>query len=145
MREAGLDPPRRAAAQLQWIKHHDRFHEVPPEALNMQHPTLAALMSGDLLFWGRPASAAAGIEGEVTHVAIFFGAERVDNRRVIINSTVGRFYRGIKANGYGVYDFRLPPKGSRISIFGYGSPPGITAMSEHWNPSTPKITPFTST
>ena len=128
MRAAGLDPPRRAATQLEWLKHHDRFNEVPSEVMNMQHPTLAGLISGDLLFWGRQGSSETGDQGEVTHVAMFLGTERTDGQRVMINSTVGRSYHGIKANGYGVYDFRLPPKGSRISFLGYGSPPGIAEI-----------------
>jgi hypothetical protein len=131
MRDAGLDPPRSAAAQLQWLKRNDRFHEVPPEALNLQHPSLTALTPGDLLFWGRPGSTTAGTELEVTHVAMFLGYEKIDNRPVMINSTDGRSYRGIKANGYGVYDFRLPLKGSRISFLGYGSPPGLAAAPKH--------------
>jgi cell wall-associated NlpC family hydrolase len=128
MREAGLDPPRSAAAQLQWLKRHDRFHEVPPVALTLQHPSLAALKPGDLLFWGHPGSTAEGNEWVVTHVAMFLGNEKTDRRPVMINSTDGRSYRGKKANGYGVYDFRLPLEGSRISFLGYGSPPGIAAM-----------------
>ncbi len=130
LRRAGLDPPRIAAAQLQWLKSDDRFHEVSAEALNLQHPAMAKLKPGDLLFWGRRASAAGGIQEQITHVAMFLGTEKTDNRPVMINSTDGRSYRGVRANGYGVYDFRLPRAGSRIAFIGYGSPPGIAVVPE---------------
>jgi len=35
----------------------------------------------------------------------------------MINATSGRAYRGTKANGYGVYDFRLPRGASPRAVF----------------------------
>lgn len=128
MRRAGLDPPRTSAAQLQWVKQNGGLHEVPPDALALAHPSLKILRPGDLLFWGRTGSVADGKKAEITHVAMFLGYEKKDNLPVMINSTDGRSYRGIKANGYGVYDFRLPHAGSKVTFIGYGSPPGIPGM-----------------
>lgn len=128
MRRAGLDPPRTSAAQLQWVQRSGNLREVPVEALALDHPGLKLLRPGDLLFWGRPGSVKAGTKAEITHVAMFLGHEKKDSRPVMINSTDGRSYRGIKANGYGVYDFRLPLAGARIAFIGYGTPPGISAM-----------------
>jgi len=59
---------------------------------------------------------------------MYLGTEKKDQRAVMINSTDGRSYRGIKANGYGVYDFRLPLPGARIAFLAYGTPPGIAIM-----------------
>ena len=128
MRRAGLDPPRTSAAQLQWVKQNDGLHEVPLDVLALAHPSLKLLRPGDLLFWGRPGSVEDGKEAEITHVAMFLGYEKKDKLPVMINSTDGRSYRGIKANGYGVYDFRLPRAGFKIAFIGYGTPPGIPAM-----------------
>jgi peptidoglycan DL-endopeptidase CwlO len=128
MRKAGLDPPRTAAGQLQWLKQNDRLHEVPPGAIDLNHPSFKDLHPGDLLFWGRRGSVDTGAKEEITHVAMFLGNEKKDNLPVMINSTDGRSYRGIKANGYGVYDFRLPSAEARISFIGYGSPPGVAKM-----------------
>jgi len=47
--------------------------------------------------------------------------------REMIGSTDGRFYRGQKANGYGVHDFRVPRKDSASKLTGYGTPPGLGA------------------
>jgi peptidoglycan DL-endopeptidase CwlO len=128
MRKAGLDPPRTSAGQLQWLKQNDRLHEVPPGAVALNHPSLKDLNPGDLLFWGRRASVDAGTKEEITHVAMFLGNERKDSLPVMINSTDGRSYRGVRANGYGIYDFRLPSLEGRISFIGYGSPLGIVQM-----------------
>lgn len=58
-------------------------------------------------------------------VALYLGTEKKDGRPVMINSTDGRSYRGQKANGYGVCDFRLPKAQSPSRLVGYGTPPGI--------------------
>ena len=119
MRKVDLDPPRTSAAQFQWVKTKGRLREMKADA-NDQLP-----LPGDLLFWGRKASTETGGEFQITHVAMFLGKEKKDGRPVMINSTDGRSYRGVKANGYGVYDFRLPKPGAAISFMGYGTPPGI--------------------
>ena len=56
---------------------------------------------------------------------MYLGVEKDGNRHVMINSTDGRTYRGVKANGYGVYDFHLPKSGAKGPFLGYGTPPGI--------------------
>lgn len=130
MRKVGLDPPRTSAAQFQWLERSDRLHEVPAIATDLEHPNLRHLQPGDLLFWGRHGSAETGVLVDITHVAMYLGSEKKDQRAVMINSTDGRSYRGVKANGYGVYDFRLPKAGSKIIFIGYGTPPGIESMPE---------------
>ncbi len=121
MKKRGLDPPRSSAGQLQWLKDRGRFHEVPAEAKDADHPSLAGLLPGDLLFWGKRD----GGSFRIHHVAMYLGREKKDGLRVMINSTDGRSYRGVKANGYGVFDFRLPVAGSASVFVGYGTPPGI--------------------
>ena len=81
----------------------------------------------------RPAAIDTANLPEITHVAIFLGTEKSDKRPVMINSTNGRSYRGVKANGYGVYDFKLPVAGARIAFIGYGTPPGIATMETQTN------------
>jgi cell wall-associated NlpC family hydrolase len=132
LRKAGLDPPRSAAEQLRWLKSNERLHEVPRDAMNLKHPSLKKLRPGDLLFWGTPGSAADGAKVNITHVAMYLGAEKRDGRPVMINSTDGRSYRGTRANGYGVYDFRLPQAGAEVAFMGYGTPPGIAEMPGPW-------------
>ena len=132
LRKAGLDPPRMAAEQLQWLKSNKRLHEVQRDAVALEHPSLKELRPGDLLFWGTPGSADDGAKVNITHVALYLGAEKKDGRPVMINSTDGRSYRGTKANGYGVYDFRLPQAGAKVAFIGYGTPLGIAEMPGAW-------------
>lgn len=122
MRRFGLEPPRSSVAQMEWLKKHGRFHEVSADAVDLKHGSLASLMPGDLLFWARD-----DLTGKprVHHVAMYLGTEKADGRPVMINSTNGRTYRGQKANGYGVYDFRVPKAESPSKLVGYGPPPGM--------------------
>lgn len=134
LRQAGLDPPRMSSGQFEWLEKNQRLHKMPADATDLNHPGLKHLRPGDLLFWGRRASADAKTPPQITHVAMFLGHEAKDDRPVMINSTDGRSYRGVKANGYGVYDFRLPSAGSKISFMGYGTPPGIAQVSSTADP-----------
>jgi cell wall-associated NlpC family hydrolase len=130
MRKAGLEPPRISLAQFQWLKTNGRMHDVPAEAVDLKHPSLRKLHPGDLLFWGNHGSTDDGETVSITHVAMYLGTEKKDGLPVMINSTDGRSYRGTKANGYGVYDFRLPLAAAKVSFMGYGTPPGIAEMTD---------------
>ncbi len=125
LRKAGLEPPRTSAEQYQWLKDAGRLREIPADARELDDASMAKLRPGDLLFWGGTYVPTDGREVKVTHVAIYLGHEKKDGLAVMINATDGRSYRGKKANGYGVYDFRLPREGSRAVFMGYGTPPGI--------------------
>jgi len=130
MNRAGLKPPRTSADQYLWVKEAGRLHETSAGPLTMDHPSLADLKPGDLLFWSGTYEPTDGRTANITHVAIYLGREKKDKRPVMINATDGRSYRGKQANGYGVYDFYLPREGSRAKFAGYGTPPGITEEKE---------------
>ncbi|MEO7097946.1 MAG: NlpC/P60 family protein [Luteolibacter sp.] len=126
MRKAGLDPPRSSGEQFQWVKKKGLLHEVDGNALDTKDRSLAALKPGDLLFWSViDASPTGAPVTRIHHVAMYLGTEKKDDRPVMINSTDGRSYRGQKANGYGVYDFRIQKAESLSRLEGYGTPPGI--------------------
>jgi cell wall-associated NlpC family hydrolase len=125
MNRAGLAPPRTAAAQYHWLDDHQRLHLVTEEADNAEHPSLRWLKPGDLLFWSSGNITVPGEIVIITHVAMYLGHETRDARKIMINSTDGRSYRGIKSNGYGIYDFKMPANGSKSKLIGYGTPPGI--------------------
>ena len=95
----------------------------------LDHLALKKLQPGDLLFWGGTYAPGDDRKVNITHVALYLGHEKSDGRAVMINATDGRSYRGVKANGYGVYDFQLPRAGSRAVFMGYGTPPGIAEIS----------------
>jgi len=123
--KAGLKPPRMSADQHAWVKDAGMLHEIPGDAKTTDHPSFAALLPGDLLFWTGTYSPTDTRKVPITHVAIYLGREKSDGRRIMINATDGRSYRGVKANGYGVYDFRIPAATSKSKLVGYGPAPGL--------------------
>ncbi len=127
MRKAGLKPPRSSAAQYAWLLEEKRLKVVSASATEFDDSSLKELQPGDLLFW----STGAVVDGvkalSITHVALYLGREKKDGLRIMINATDGRSYRGVKANGYGVYDFRVPAKEARSRLVGYGTPPGVAS------------------
>jgi cell wall-associated NlpC family hydrolase len=125
LQKAGLDPPRTSAAQFSWVADRGMLHKVPAGVVDLDHPSMAALRPGDLLFWSGTYQPGDSRVVNITHVAIFLGREMRDRNPVMINATDGRSYRGRKANGYGVYDFQLPRGGARAVFAGYGTPPGL--------------------
>ncbi|MFK7849913.1 MAG: C40 family peptidase [Akkermansiaceae bacterium] len=125
LRKAGLKPPRTSADQYLWVKEHSRIHLVANAATKLDHPSLQDLKPGDLVFWTGTYEPNDGRKVKITHVGMFLGHEKKDGRAIMINATNGRSYRGKKGNGYGVYDFRVPRKGSKSRIIGYGTPPGL--------------------
>jgi hypothetical protein len=125
--KAGLQPPRTAADLYRWVREESKLHEVSDKAKELSDPSLKHLRPGDLLFWSGTYQPTDGRTLNITHVAIYLGREKKDGRHVMINATDGRSYRGKKANGYGVYDFRLPQGTTRSRFVGYGTPPGLEA------------------
>ena len=130
MRKAGLEPPRTSAGQYLWLKEHSRMNDFPTAGTALDDPSLRNLQPGDLLFWSGTYVPVDDRKVNVTHVALFLGHEKEGGRAVMINATDCRSYRGTKANGYGVYDFKLPSKGSLTVFLGFGTPPGIANSSK---------------
>ncbi len=126
MRKAGLDPPRSSSGQFEWLRKNNRLHEIAADTVDEKDHSLADLKPGDLLFWSKTDPVTVGPTlPRIHHVAMYLGTEKKDCRAVMINSTDGRSYRGKKANGYGVYDFRIPKTDSLSKLAGYGTPPGV--------------------
>jgi cell wall-associated NlpC family hydrolase len=128
--QCGLNPPRTAARQYLWLREHQQLRRVAADARATDDPSLSDLRPGDLLFWatGDPADDAAS--AKITHVAMYLGRETMDGLQIMINATDGRSYRGTKANGYGVYDFKMPTKDATAKLVGYGTPPGLVDVIE---------------
>lgn len=122
LRRAGYRPPRTSAQQFVWVRDSGNLHTVPPEATRLDDPAFRHLRPGDLLFWSGTYAPTDGRTVKITHVSIYLGKEK-DGRHVMAGATKGRSYRGKRGDGFGVYDFRLPHKGSRSSFAGYGTPP----------------------
>ncbi len=123
--KAGLKPPRTSSDQYLWVRINSRLNPVSLEARDVTHANFSGLKSGDLLFWTGTYEPNDARLVKITHVAMFLGYEKKDGRAVMISASDGRSYRGIKANGYGLFDFKVPSAGSKSRMVGYGSPPGL--------------------
>lgn len=125
LKRVGIEPARSSAAQFEWLREHGELHEVPESVDSLDDDIFDQLEPGDLLFWAGTYQAAEGRPNKVTHVQMYLGREKDGDRPVMIGSTDGRSYRGSARCGFGVYDFRLPRKGSRSRFVGFGTPPGL--------------------
>jgi peptidoglycan DL-endopeptidase CwlO len=125
LRKAGLKPPRTSSDQYLWVREHLRFHPVSLDAVDTEHASFSHLKPGDLVFWAGTYDPTDGRLTKITHVAMFLGHEKKDGRAVMVNATNGRPYRGTMVDGYGVCDFRVPKKGGKSRMVGYGTPPGL--------------------
>jgi cell wall-associated NlpC family hydrolase len=125
LRKAGLKPPRTSADQYLWVRENSRLNPVSTEARDVTHADFSNLKPGDLLFWTGTYEPNDARLVKITHVAMFLGHEKKDGRAVMISASDGRSYRGKKANGYGLFDFKVPSAGSKSRMVGYGSPPGL--------------------
>ncbi len=127
LNESGLKPGRSSAAQYLWIKKAGGITEVGKAVTTLDDPLFDKLEPGDLLFWNGTYRPRDGRKVPITHVSMYLGKAKADGRQLMIGSSKGRSYRGKRQNGYGVFDFRLPSKGSRSTFVGYGTPPGLVA------------------
>ena len=133
--EYGLKPPRTSAGQFEWVKAAGKLTLVPEGTTSLEAEVFARLKPGDLLFWSGTYTPKDGRSNKITHVQMYLGREKADGRHVMIGASDGRSYRGIQRNGFGVFDFRLPRKGSKARIVGFGSPPGLARAAPTENRS----------
>jgi peptidoglycan DL-endopeptidase CwlO len=121
LRLVGGDPPRSAHQQYLWLKKSGNLIEVPTSARLLGDPVFTKLQPGDLVFWAHDGpNAPAAIHA--SHVHLYLGKE-ADEHAIMIGSSDGRSYRGVKISGFGITDFRVPGAGSPTRIVGFGSPP----------------------
>lgn len=124
LRKAGLRAPRTSAQQYLWLRNAGETHTIPAGVTSLDDPSFSHLRPGDLLFWSGTYTPKDGRNINISHVSMYLGQEK-DGRHVMVGATKGRSYRGRRGDGYGVYDFKLPRKGSRSKFIGYGTPVGL--------------------
>ncbi|MGC4013926.1 MAG: NlpC/P60 family protein [Luteolibacter sp.] len=119
LEKVGVDPPRSAQAQYDWVKKESTLTPLDASVSDEDDPAFAALLPGDLLFWGT-----LDPDGtpRITHVQIYLGKEAKDGRKVMIGSSDGRSYRGVKKDGFDIVDFKVPRADAPKRLLAYGSP-----------------------
>lgn len=126
--QAGLpDVPRDASEQYSWVRKADNFRAVISRRLDGFE--LDELKPGDLLFWSGTYNT--NHDPPVSHTMIYLGREKSTGDRVMVGSTDGRTYHGLRRWGVSVFDFKpvsaaSPPPGATAPRFiGYGAIPGL--------------------
>jgi peptidoglycan DL-endopeptidase CwlO len=98
------DVPRDSAGQYEWVRKQSAFHSVLSRSGDSFE--LNDLMPGDLLFWSGTYKVDRDIP--ITHVMIYLGKEKASGKPVMVGSTDGRSYDGIRRFGVSVFDFKMP-------------------------------------
>jgi cell wall-associated NlpC family hydrolase len=126
--QAGLhDVPRDASGQYAWVRKADKFRAVISRGLNGFE--LDELKPGDLLFWSN--TYMTDRDPPVTHTMIYLGREKNTGNRVMVGSSDGRSYHGLKRWGVSVFDLKPVPAsspsigGTAPRFIGYGTIPGL--------------------
>jgi peptidoglycan DL-endopeptidase CwlO len=121
------DVPRDSAGQYVWVRKSGNFRAVLGRSLDSFE--FDDLKPGDLLFWS--GTYAVDREFPITHVMIYLGKEKSTGKPVMVGSTDGRTYAGIRRYGVSVFDFKLPSGKANNAdpdltarFEGYGSIPG---------------------
>jgi len=116
-KEVGVELPRSAHGQYEWMKREGRLTEVPASVRKADDPVFAKLEPGDLVFYAHDGPEAPA-EVRVSHVHMYLGKE-ADGHGIMIGSSEGRSYRGKKVNGFGITDYRVPAAGSTTRVVAY--------------------------
>ncbi len=124
------DVPRDSAEQYAWVRKQGDFRAVlshSPDSFEFDE-----LKPGDLLFWSGTYQAERDIP--ITHVMIYLGKTKSAGKPVMVGSTDGRSYDGIRRYGVSVFDFKMPsgkpnPADPDLTsrFEGYASIPGLRA------------------
>lgn len=122
------DAPRDSAEQYAWVRKRGEFYAVlsrSPDSFEFDE-----LKAGDLLFW----SGTYDVQREIpiTHVMIYLGKMKSTGKPVMVGSTDGRSYDGIRRYGVSVFDFKMPSGKPNLGdpdltarFVGYASIPGL--------------------
>jgi cell wall-associated NlpC family hydrolase len=122
------DVPRDSEGQYEWVRKSGGFHAVLSRS--GESFELNDLRPGDLLFWSGTYKVDRDIP--ISHVMIYLGKEKSTNKPVMVGSTDGRSYEGVRRFGVSVFDFKMPsgkPNKSDPELTtkfeGYASIPGL--------------------
>jgi cell wall-associated NlpC family hydrolase len=124
LRSSGYKPPRTSSQQYIWVRDARKMTKVAGRPQSLDDQAFKNMTPGDMIFWSGTYVPRDGRVVKITHVSLYLGQEK-DGRHVMIGASKGRSYRGKRGDGYGVYDFRLPSKGSKARFVGFGPPPGL--------------------
>jgi cell wall-associated NlpC family hydrolase len=98
------DVPRDSPGQYAWVRKNSDFRAVLSRSGDSFE--LDDLKPGDLMFWSGTYKVDRDIP--ITHVMIYLGKEKSTGNPVMVGSTDGRTYDGVRRYGVSVFDFKMP-------------------------------------
>ncbi len=113
--------PRSSDEMCRWIDDKSKLHRTE-DVFTADHEKLAALQPGDLIFWSGTYTPVVG-KARITHVMLYLGRRAKDNKPLIFGASDGRSYEGQRRCGVSVFDFKLPKKGDKAALHGFGPLP----------------------
>lgn len=126
LQQQGLkDVPRSSDEQYVWARKAGTFRAV--ESSQQDSFEFNELKPGDLLFWEGTYSIKRDIP--ITHSMIYLGRAKSDGLMLMVGASDGRSYRGQKCYGVSVFEFKMPPAGSKSRFVGYARIPDLSAPS----------------
>jgi peptidoglycan DL-endopeptidase CwlO len=122
LKNAGVPSvPRDSTGLYLWAEKAGTLQKVRPESL--EDPALQDLRPGDLMFWEGTYDVKR--DPPISHVMIYLGREKKTGLPVMMGSSDGRTYAGIRRSGVSVFDFKLPKAGSKAKFVGFARVPGL--------------------
>lgn len=118
------DVPRDASEQYVWVRKAGNFRAVISRRFDGFE--MDELKPGDLLFWIGTYNA--DHDPPVTHTMIYLGREKDTGDRVMVGSSDGRSYHGVRRWGVNVFDLKPPIETAghdTAQFIGYGAIPGL--------------------
>jgi len=123
--EMGLkDVPRQSDLMCRWVMRHATLYRTENITQFSDLP-FSAIQPGDLVFWTGTYAPTTPRPLFITHVMVYLGKRKKDNKPLLFGSSEGRSFDGERRNGVSVFDFKIPPPGTKGAMFGYGRIPGL--------------------
>ncbi len=123
LKNEGFRPERTSSNQYLWLKKRGKVHQVSKKTDSLSHKDFSQLKPADLVFWSGTYSPTDGRTIPITHVGMYIGYMQGYERPLMICASKGRSFNGVRCDGYGVYDFKIPSLKSKAKIVAYGSLP----------------------
>ena len=131
LKEAGFtDAPRQSNEQYVWVRKKSVIWAVVSRKSDTFE--IKELQPGDLMFW--TGTYEIDRDPPVTHAMIYLGTSKKTGKRLMVGSSDGRTYEGMKRNGVSVFDFHVAASTSKNgaaangrtpTFAGYGPIPGL--------------------
>jgi cell wall-associated NlpC family hydrolase len=126
--------PRQSDEMGQWLQNNGTLKRTD-QADSLSDAAFAALKPGDLIFWSGTYETTKR-RLPITHVMLYLGKHKTTQKPVIFGASDGRSYEGQKRTGVSIFNLTMPKADSKVSIYGFGSVPGLMPANSISEPAS---------